>query len=474
MLIFMSETPGDPNSEEQKIHITDQDSDWLAQYGACSNADRMTIERLADLDGQDLENADEAERIEIVNVRERFFSTLGVSQEHLDVLRAKSPTLTPVATFIKSQRYLDALGLNPARIVRINAEVLALSPESIQSQLEMLSHVGLDALKIVNVLPAAFSLNPHVAKMTLADIAPATTGTKRRNPPTSKKATDKSSAVALGASASKLFNNPEISIYSPGAIEAMIGMLSLLELDAIKILEDCPGILSLPPASIEKKIDDIRKLGLDPKKILKTNASALGYSIQVLESKVAGINSLGLNATKIATRHPNTLSYAIESIKDKLDNLTALGLKATAIINNSPEILSRSPRSIRERVSLIRKICNTLQWEHPPEALIENSPSILSYSNQKLLILARIAAAKLLETERAVPPHKVKSLLIIPLEKYIITLAGGGNKSYTASELLRARKQVKLNQGERRAQALISAPNVGKIGLSYLKYRGVR
>ena len=183
------------------------------------------------------------------------------------------------------------------------------------------------------------------------------------------------------------------------------------------------------------------------------------------------MNTLGLDAVKIINTLPAAIGFAPESVRAKVDNLTELGLDAVKIINTLPAAIGLAPESVRAKVRFLERTVKFLQWEFTAKDIVEEYPAILSFSTKKLRILKRIATMHLTENARSITPRRLKSFLITPLEKYLLSIAAA-EQTPQGDMLLDEARRIKLNARERKAEAkkLARTGELGRIGTMYLDY----
>jgi len=276
----------------------------------------------------------------------------------------------------------------------------------------------------------------------------------------------------LGLDAVKIINTQPSAIgLAPESVRAKVDNFTALGLDAVKIINTLPSVIGLAPESVRAKVDNFTALGLDAVKIINTLPSAIGYAPESVRAKVNNFTALGLDAVKIINTLPSAIGYAPESVRAKVDNFTALGLDAVKIINTQPVALSYAPESVRAKLRLLELSTKVLQWEFTAKELIEEFPVILGFSTKKLQILRRIAATHLTDDARSIQPKSLKSKLVIPLEKYLLSIQLD-EQSPLDDGLLTNAGRIKLNARERKAEAMILArtDKLGRIGIMYLDY----
>lgn len=219
------------------------------------------------------------------------------------------------------------------------------------------------------------------------------------------------------------------------------------------------------------------ELGLNANKINNSIPSAIGFAPESVREKFQNFTELGLNAGKIINVFPTAIGYAPESVRRKYQNFTELGLNAGKIINVSPAVISLAPESVRKKVRLMCHLARTLQWEGSVQDLIESSPFLLGTSSKKLMILARIAATYISQSDRFMEPAKLGGKLIMPLEKYLLALnkltdKDTGQATVNINDFYNLATKQKLDAPLRRAQVrkLALIGSLGPIGIKYLQY----
>ena len=151
--------------------------------------------------------------------------------------------------------------------------------------------------------------------------------------------------------------------------------------------------------------------------------------------------------------------------------MNTLGLDAVKIINTLPAAIGLAPESVRAKVRFLERTVKFLQWEFTAKDIVEEYPAILSFSTKKLRILKRIATMHLTENARSITPRRLKSFLITPLEKYLLSIAAA-EQTPQGDMLLDEARRIKLNARERKAEAkkLARTGELGRIGTMYLDY----
>jgi hypothetical protein len=282
---------------------------------------------------------------------------------------------------------------------------------------------------------------------------------------------------SLGIDAIKIINKwPSAIDLAADKVKNTVANFAYLGLDPVAIIYWYPSALSLAPETVIEKVANFNALGLDAVKIINKTPSVIGLALETVREKVTNFTNMGLDATTVINAFPSVLSLANETILDKVANFNALGLDAVKIINKTPSVIGLGAESIREKVVLLNRTVRVLKWEYTTKDLVENYPAILGFNAKKLRILRRIAATYLAEDIRSMEPQTLKSGLITPLEKYILSIPRIEQIEpikNTSSDLLTRTRKLKYAAADRQQRALDIAKtgNIGHIGSMYLDYK---
>ena len=165
---------------------------------------------------------------------------------------------------------------------------------------------------------------------------------------------------------------------------------------------------------------------------------------------------MGLKSAQVINRQPSIFGLAEETIQAKVRCLEELGLKPVQVINHCPSILGYSEETIQAKVACLRRTVKLLKWEYTAEMILNTQPTLLNYNFGKLQMLRRLLARNVISASRDCPPGQIKNASFIPLEAYMIVLAGmNEGEQLSLEELYRQASQVRrsLAQASRRATA---------------------
>ncbi len=414
-----------PESQDNQdlLVLTPKDQDWLDSYGVDSawqsdTALRQSLNELIELGSLRLYKSVNQDRwLDVVSARISFLNFVGIADDFIKEFQTNYPTITPLDTFISTQRVMHSLGLNAARVVNASQAAIGLAPESVREKMANLTALGLDAARVVNASPAAIGLAPESVREKMANL------------------------TALG-------------------------------LDAAQVVNAFPTAIGYAPESVREKMANLTALGLDAAQVVNAFPTAIGYAPESVRGKMANLTALGLDAARVVNALPAAIGYAPESVRGKMANLTALGLDAARVVNATPADISLAPESVREKMLFLRSSARLLRWQNPAEELVNAFPALLGYSTKKLAILRHIAARHVDSTERTSSPFMLRSKLITPLEKYIIAISRlEDDQVLSLSELSREARNIKLDSLERKELASEIAPSMGRIGTMYLDYQ---
>lgn len=149
------------------VHLEASDQAWLTKFGVeptwCEDDHtRDQLDACIALGSRRIDEADGwADRNAVVVAREAFMSFAKLDATALDQFRHICPVLIPLDTFIKTQREMHALGLDAVKVINTLPAAIGLAPESVQQKVANLTALGLDAVKVINTQPAAIGLAPE-------------------------------------------------------------------------------------------------------------------------------------------------------------------------------------------------------------------------------------------------------------------------------------------------------------------------
>ena len=261
--------------EPTQFGLRTSDQLWMAKFGASANwqDDPFLLDKLQALvvlGSQRINDSDnELQHHEIVDAREQFFKFVGIQPTVIEALRKVSTDLTPIDTFIGTQRVMYDLGLDAVKIINGCPSAISYGPQSVREKVTNLTDLGLDAIKIINGFPSAIS-------------------------------------------------------YAPQSVREKVLNLTDLGLGAVKIINRLPSVIGLSIESVREKVTNLTDLGLDAVKIINGCPSALGFALESVREKVTNLTDLGLDAVKIINGFPSALGFALESVREKVTNLTDL------------------------------------------------------------------------------------------------------------------------------------------------------
>lgn len=138
-----------------------------------------------------------------------------------------------------------------------------------------------------------------------------------------------------GLDAAKVVNrDPQVLQSQPEVMAANLEFLRTLPISVTKEVAKCPHLLHLPIHTIQSKLDVIASHGV----------------------RFILLDSLGLDARRIVERFPSVLSRPEPSIRSHLNFLSGVGLDAIQIINAAPSIIGCGiEQNLRPTITFITK-----------------------------------------------------------------------------------------------------------------------
>ena len=156
--------------------LTPKDQGWLDSYGvdpAWQNdaALRQSLNELIVIGSLRLDESVNQDRWqEIVSARISFFNFVGMTDDFIEDYQLNHPTIIPLDTFIGTQRVMNSLDLDAARIVNALPATISYAPESVREKMANLTALGLDAARVVNASPATISYAPESVREKMANL----------------------------------------------------------------------------------------------------------------------------------------------------------------------------------------------------------------------------------------------------------------------------------------------------------------
>ena len=150
-----------------KMELTDSDQRWLVSFGVDPSwqndpNDRDQINNFIELGSRRLDEPNnQADRALIVDARLKFMDFIGIAQTTIDAFQDSHPTIIPIDTFIDTQRTFFDLDLDAVKVINVLPAAISYAPESVREKVANLEALGLDAVKVINALPAAISYAPE-------------------------------------------------------------------------------------------------------------------------------------------------------------------------------------------------------------------------------------------------------------------------------------------------------------------------
>ncbi len=167
-----------PESQDNQdlLVLTPKDQDWLDSYGVDSawqsdTALRQSLNELIELGSLRLYKSVNQDRwLDVVSARISFLNFVGIADDFIKEFQTNYPTITPLDTFISTQRVMHSLGLNAARVVNASQAAIGLAPESVREKMANLTALGLDAAQVVNAFPTAIGYAPESVRGKMANL----------------------------------------------------------------------------------------------------------------------------------------------------------------------------------------------------------------------------------------------------------------------------------------------------------------
>lgn len=441
-----------PLEDDVRFELTSDDEYWLRSFGVgIGSLETDQFSELISQGSQIIDDQDyEASRHRIISARQQFFEFLGIEEVFSDDNEDRPKRYIPISTFIKSQREIYRLGLDPLKLIETMPKSAALSAELISARVEGFNELGLNATSLINEYPSLIGFTPESVRSKMDSLA------------------------KLGLDAFRVIKtDPLILGLSYGLIVSRMENLAELQLGVISIVNRNPAIIRRSQERIKGVVEYLAETGLDVPKVIQKNPYCLTQSISLTKSRVEHLKELKLDPVIVVNAKPGVLLCSKELVNAKLDNLNKLGLDAIRIINKLPAAIGYLTETVNTRMRLIERTAELLKWEGDPRELVNGYPALLGFSIKKLQILRRIAAESISEDSRDVESGRIRAGLIVPLERYIVGISDldeGSEKSFI--DIVNKSRRVKLGSEARKWQArdLAIKGELGRVGIMYLRY----
>mgnify|MGYP006136739667 CR=1 FL=1 len=362
------------------------------------------------------DNVSPFDKAMIRGARERFYRTIGFDDEELERLKEIYPSLTPVDTFVSSQRVYYANGIPGSRVIKTMPQLLYYAGAAVAERMEVLTTEGIDIRYAVSKYPNILTL-------------------------------------------------------APGSLRQKLQTMSQLGFDVAKIGRVWPSGLGHSMDQIRSRLDAFEQVGIDGAKAINTAPNIMSISVDSIGHKIEDLGRMGLDAIQVIRTHPNLLALPSEKLFDRMKELEKIGVKPEHI-SRQPSLLGYDPEKIAKKIDYLQRLEGVLEWKHDTNDLIDAYPAVLAFDRKKLGLLARIVAETGAQEDRQLEPAQLATFMRIPVETYLINISKKPDISGLMN-LYREARKIKITQIERREEALhLSSTNrLGRLGMSYLAYR---
>ena len=409
----------------------------------------------------------------VVQARETFFGQiLGWDNpvhplaKTYEAMKANVIRTMPLATIISSQRLLAAGGVDLARLLSANPNILHYGPDSLQIKLANLTELGFDVAKVINGNNSSvLSLAPETLRAKLGSMTRLGLNAKKMVDYNSNAISLSSASIEkklddlnqLGLDARLIFNgSPALLNSKTETIKAKIDYFLSIGLNAIKVVNSCPSALGLAKATVEAKLANLARLGFDPIKIVNSQPDILNLAQESVRAKVNNLTELGIDAIKVVNASPSTLNFAPESVRAKVDNLNELGMNAADLINQYPPLLNYSQESIRSKMRIIERLLQNLGANFSAKELVTDSPYVLGSSTSKLFTIARFVAAHGSPDTLPNLPNTAARLLFLPVHSHVLAMVA--RRPYSAPAVQMQSKRLPAIERRDEVLRLLSDP----------------
>ncbi len=242
---------------------------------------------------------------------------------------------------------------------------------------------------------------------------------------------------------------PQLLKMGPALARDHVAVIDELGYNTSRLLTYNPGIIETSSEKVIATTVTLKKKGLDAVKIFDSQPFLLTKTTLHLISKVDDINGHGIGNAAI-NKYPGLLKVADADVTDRLQGLTNLGLNALGIANKFPNILGIKSNLIEQKMRILYSAARAWGWDDPmPQvnAIVNKYPIFIGSSAAKLRVLVRIAS-------RTLPPISPKEALQIGTLSMLICNIESMLASYLLEkEAMNSRKAIR-NIADRRKRKI--------------------
>lgn len=196
-------------------------------------------------------------------------------------------------------------------------------------------------------------------------------------------------AIARILASNGISNNSKVLLEKAKKNIAYLEGLDIPKKRVIKMVSDCPTILSFLPETLVDKIDDLSEFGYKKKtiKMIKGYSAILSYAFDTIKKKFKVLTDFGLSKEQALTAtacHPKYFCHPIEVVQDRLDGLLKLKFSkedVIYIVYMNVRVLDMATARVEEHIKDIEVLGFT---NEEALAIASGCPSLLS-SNSKTL-----------------------------------------------------------------------------------------
>ncbi len=273
---------------------------------------------------------------------------------------------------------IESAGIKIDRVINKFSPALGITSEKLNDKLSELTNLGLNARHVVTVYPS-------VLGMSITEIKSVLEGFK-----------------LIGLDATKIIDD-EPNMLRPNKIahsKIKMSYLNRLGINAVIAINNFPPILtSMSTESVKKKIDDLRAIHVGAIAMMnKFPRFALTIPIKDFKDAQDKFSKQGLNANQMIECNPALANKPEESIILRKDELAHMGLNPITVLNGYPSLLNISSKTLKFRYRVLLSTARAWGVENyslVTNDIIEQYPALLSYTSDRIRILARILSQSL-------------------------------------------------------------------------------
>lgn len=205
-----------------------------------------------------------------------------------------------------------------------------------------------------------------------------------------------------------------------------------------------------PPATAVSSFRVLNSAGVDVFDVAAKAPHLIKQGPDSIEAKLELLTDFDVDVSQAISSKPETITPSIEVLAENLNNLDTYGLDINTVTKKFPKIITYPAARIARRIRSINRVARMLQWEGSVTDLINYFPTILVYSDEKLMVHIRLLR-DFCNTDMTF--KEVANHIIVPAEVHLISLSE--TQRYHRTSLMHVQKRTTASTRKAEARDLL-------------------